>query len=345
MSEPREPLRHVVVAGGGQVGALAAIAVKRALPGCKVTVLGLSADPRAIADHSSTALPFTNELHERLGIAEEDLVRRAGASHRLVTRYLNWGGQRHQGIFAHGTNQDPALATAFARDWGAGPRNQTQSATVGSLAEALAETGRYCVPPRGRNTPLDGVMHAMRWNAPAYRQMLVETAQSLGIVHIQSQITGLEPDGQGGIAAIGVQGGEPIRPDLILDCSGPSAGLLGALPDARRVGWEGVLPVRRLIYLYPGEALIALEDRVTLLPQGWIAEIAGRDGLLTVMGVHEGVAEQAALNALRHEPAGALPLAPGRAEAAWIGNVVAMGDAAATFEPLAALNLDLAHRS
>jgi tryptophan halogenase len=39
-----------------------------------------------------------------------------------------------------------------------------------------------------------------------------------------------------------------------------------------------------------------------------------------------------------------VPLDPGRTGAAWIGNVVALGDAAATFEPLAWLNLDLAHR-
>ena len=39
-----------------------------------------------------------------------------------------------------------------------------------------------------------------------------------------------------------------------------------------------------------------------------------------------------------------MALDPGRTEQAWIGNVVALGDAAATFEPLAWLNLDLAHR-
>lgn len=344
MSEPREPLRHVVIAGGGQVGALAAIAVKRALPGCNVTVLGLRMDPSALADSASTALPFSNELHERLGIVEEDLVRRAGASHRLVTHYFGWGGQGQHGYFAHGAGHDPALANAFAREWGAGPRNQTREMPAGSLEQALATAGRFCVPPPGMQTPLQDLSYALRWNGPAYRQMLVEIAQSLGVVHVQAQQVALEPDGQGGIASIAIQGGELLRADLFVDCSGPSARLLSALPQYARESWENALPVRHLIHAHPGEAMIALEDRITLLPEGWVAEIAGRDGLQTVMGVREGVAEQAALAALRQEPAAVLPVSPGRARQAWIGNVIALGDAAATFEPLAALNLDLAHR-
>ena len=80
MSEPRELPRRIVVAGDGQVGVLAAIALRRALPGSDVIVIGTPPDPAALADRVPTALPFTNKLHDRLGIEEEDLVREAGAA-------------------------------------------------------------------------------------------------------------------------------------------------------------------------------------------------------------------------------------------------------------------------
>jgi tryptophan halogenase len=90
--------------------------------------------------------------------------------------------------------------------------------------------------------------------------------------------------------------------------------------------------------------MLALEDRSTLLPQGWRSELAGRDGLQVALGLKDGVAEADALRALGAEPAELVALSPGCAAAPWIGNVVALGDAAATFEPLGHLNLDLAHR-
>ncbi len=58
MSIPREPLRRIVIVGGGQVGVLAAIAMRRALPVCEVVLVGAAPSPASFADWSPTALPF-----------------------------------------------------------------------------------------------------------------------------------------------------------------------------------------------------------------------------------------------------------------------------------------------
>ena len=115
MSLSREPLQRIVVAGAGQVGVLAAIGVKRALPSCEVIVLGLPIDPGALADRAATALPFSNRLHDRLGIAEEEIVSRAQGSHRLITRYFGWGGGQ-AGAVPYGAMVDASLRTRFAQE-------------------------------------------------------------------------------------------------------------------------------------------------------------------------------------------------------------------------------------
>ena len=71
MSIAREPPRRLVVAGAGQMGALAAIALKRALPQSEVIVVGTPPDPSAFADRAPTALPFTNRLHDRLAYVRD----------------------------------------------------------------------------------------------------------------------------------------------------------------------------------------------------------------------------------------------------------------------------------
>src|SRR6187549_2886985 len=146
MSTARELPRRVIVVGAGQLGALAAIALRRALPQSEVLVVGTPPDPAAFADRAPTALPFTNRLHDRLGIVEDRLVREAGASHRLVVRYQGWGGEGQQGAAPYGATVDTRLKTRFARDWGGGPRNASTAAPPGSLGEVLAAENRFRPP-------------------------------------------------------------------------------------------------------------------------------------------------------------------------------------------------------
>lgn len=340
MSRARELPQRVVVAGDGPVGILAAVGLRRALPSTEVIIVGTPPDPAAFADRAPSALPFTNRLHDRLGISEDLLVREAGASHRLVVAYRGWGGAEHTGVAPYGAVIDPRLRTGFARAWGAGPRNASGPRPAGSLGEILAAEGRF--------QPLDNVSvtdadHALRWNMPAYRDALVAEATKLGIRHAPGAIAGVEPDGQGGLASVTVEGGA-ISADLFLDCTGPRADLLSRLPDARRGDWGTRLPIRSVLLGQPGEPVVSLADRILLHGPGWLSELAGRDGRQAVLALPENVSEQAALEALPTEPLSMIRLAPGCAEQPWLGNVVALGDAAAHFEPLAWLNLDLAHR-
>ncbi len=344
MSEPRELARRIVVAGDGQVGALAAIALKRALPACDVLVIGTPPDPAAIADRMPTALPFTNKLHDRLGIGEERLVREAGASHRLVVRYRGWGGPGQEGTAPYGAATDPRLRTGFARAWGIGPRNETAAAPPGSLAEILAAAERFEPPSGSEGSALAELDYALRWNVPAYRDVLVGEAQRIGVRHARGALLGLRPDDWGGIAAVVVDGMEAVEADLFVDCTGPASALLSALPGYVREDWSRALPIRALMFDQPREPVLTLEDRITLTPVGWLSELAGRDGRQAVLAMIQGTTREAAYAALPVEQMDVVPLAPGRAREAWCGNVVALGDAAAHFEPLGWFNLDLAHR-
>ena len=344
MSEPRELPRRVVVAGDGQLGVLAAIALRRALPSSDVVVVGTPPDPAAIADRVPTALPFTNKLHDRLGIDEDRLVREAGAGHRLVVRYRGWGGAGQEGVAAYGAVIDPRLRTGFARDWGGGPRGSATAAPPGSIAEVLAAEGRFAPPSGGADSPLADLDYALRWSVPAYRDLLIGEAQRLGVQYVRGAIGAAQPDGEGGIAAVAIEGAGPVEADLFVDCTGPDAVLLARLPEASRTAWNAHSPIRALLFGRPAEPVLALEDRIDRVEQGWLSQLAGRDGRQAMLALVDGVGEQAALAALSAEPLGLVPMDQGCAREPWLGNVVALGDAAAHFEPLAWLNLDLAHR-
>ena len=332
MSEAREPLRRVVVAGDGQVGVLAALAVKRALPSCDVAVLSTPPDPASFADRAGTALPFSNRLHARLGSAEEDIVRSAGGSYRLVTRLIGWGADGQAGCLAYGMVDGAAPGEDFGRRWGGGSRSDAASASPGSLAELLAANGRFAVPPDVAPSPLQGVDYAMRWNPGAYRELLVARAQAAGVQYVSAGLADAERAGSG-IATLVLGDGARLEADLFLDCTGPGALLASRLDAFEREDWSAHLPTRHVGFAQPGEPLLALEDRVQLTENGFVAQSAGRDALHVLQGFFGDAA-----------PEGCVPLVPGALAQGWIGNVVAIGDAAAQFEPLGDFHLDLAHR-
>lgn len=344
MSAPREPLRRILVAGGGQLGVLAAVALRRALPATEVVVIGTPPSPAAFADTSPSAMPFTNKLHDRLGIEEQAIITRAGGSYRLVTRYAGWDGSGQDSAVAYGEALDPALKTAFARDWGRVRLPGAGAPLVGSLAQVLAEAGRFAPPPPGEPTPLASVDYALRWNPAAYRTLLIAKAEALGVGYVPGSIDRVEAGEGDAIRAVGIAGQGVIEADLFIDCTGPQASLLAAHPRFAFADWSATLPTRHIYLAAPAAPVIALEDRLTLTAKGWLSEVAGRDALHRMLGTPAPI-PRAEAEALLGGPAeAAIALTPGRVAAPWIGNIIALGDAAARFEPLGPLHLDLAHR-
>ncbi|MGB3165553.1 MAG: tryptophan 7-halogenase, partial [Alteraurantiacibacter sp.] len=323
MSDAREALRRIAVVGDWQVGVLAAISLKRALPQAEVAVIAGAAPPDGFADRATTALPFTSRLHRRLGVDETDLVRCAGASHRLVTRLIGWGGAGQSGVFSHGGGE--RVEAGFGERWGGGSRSEAGAAAL-SFAEVLAQEGRFdpAAAPQ--------VEYGLRWNGKAYRAVLIDIAQRLGIAYVPHPVEAMESDSEGGAAAIALRGGQRVGADLFVDCCGT---LVSRLADMRVDDWSAYLPLPEIAYGETGPPIVALEDRAHMLDGGWMLEIAGRDGMQRITG---GAARLP--DAVRETVA----LSPGALAKPWRGNIVALGDAAARFEPLFALPLDLAHR-
>jgi tryptophan halogenase len=356
MSVPREPLRSIVVVGDGQLGALAALGLKKALPTASVTVVATPVDPANMADRAPSALPFTNQLHDKLGIDEEGILRRAGGSHRLITRFIGWGAapagsdQVQHGALTYGMTNDPSLKARFAKEWGGGSRSGTERGPLGeefagSLAEVLVHQRRFGIPPAGTPTPLAEVDYCLRWNPYAYRQLIIEAATKAGVEYLAAPILGAEPDGQGGLARIKVDGHPVLEADLFLDCSGPAAILRASLDEPEAEDWSDYLPIRKLAYAKPNQPIIELEDRVSLLePAGWASEFAGRNALQAMLALPAEVGDAQIEAMLGAVPSELIMISPGARTKPWMGNVIALGDAAAHFEPLGFLNLDLAHR-
>src|SRR3546814_1382575 len=87
-------------------------------------------------------------------------------------------------------------------------------------------------------SPLAEVDYALRWNAPAYRDLLIGIAAGLGVHHHPGPIAAVQADDKGGIAAVELVGAGALAADLFLDASGTAALLATGQPGRRWVDWR-----------------------------------------------------------------------------------------------------------
>jgi tryptophan 7-halogenase len=333
MSVARDLPVRIVVAGQGQVGLITAIALRKALPICEVIIVGTPLDASAIADSIGTSLPFTNNFHTQLQIQERNLIREVGASHRLVTRYFGWGGPDSEYTACYGYGFNPVKSSL--------DQNSSDSQKTGSttISELLAKENRFS----SETLPAE-FDYALRWNVEAYRNHLISHAMRIGVSYIESPILDITADDKGGILAVTLKNSVKITADFFFDCTGSSASLFSKVTTSSWIDWSDILPVRSLWRKNNGPVAISLEDRVTLTPIGLLSEMVGRDGISTILACPQGVDEASIHSVLGPDFHKISLLMPGRQSANWIGNVISLGDASARFEPLAGLNIDLAHR-
>lgn len=336
----RSALGNAIVVGGGQVALLAAVAIKRASPRTAVTLIATPVNPAALADAAHTTLPSLARLHARLGVDERGMLTRAGASHRLATLYHHWRKDDAAFSVAFGAVAPPS---AFRASWGMGVDAREDAA---GPAAALAAAQRFAAPSDDPASPLSDLDYALRFSPSAHARRLGSLAQHLGITTVGTRAVHVQRDDDGAIAGLVLNDGRTVAADLFVDASGPAAMLRS--PNAAVVSWRHFSPVDRLAVAAPGAPALSVTDTAHRQGTGYLLVSPGRDATRATVAYAATDMPDADAELMLARAGFAqdrtIDLAAGRAAEAWAGNVVAIGDAVATTEPLGDTNLHLAVR-
>lgn len=319
-----------MIAGGGLVGLSAATAFARALPDTRLTVIDTGPDPAALADLVPLSSPGIEHFHAAIGLEERDLVRDGIATHHLGTIFEHWSSSGAAWIHAFGKYGKPADGVPFDQVWfyarQAGEVGTYERYSVGAM---LARHGKFVHPTMDPNSLGSGFAYGLRLDPDRYRDRLKQQATASGVAFISGGVGRVEPK-DGGVAALLLTDGRRVEADLFVDCTGPSARLLAAIDDSFE-DWSAWIPFDRLaISSEPGVMIASPAIRVRALNNGWSAEWTLRGRKLCARLAIAGLGAS---------------IRPGRRLRPWIGNVLALGDAATAFDPLHGFNLDAAQRA
>lgn len=324
--QPERAIRSILVCGGGVVARSAALAFARALPMVKLSLLDLPVDPAALADRIPASLPSVGRFHAAARIDELELVRSGAAVHHLGTRFENWSANGETWIHAHGEYGIPTWPVPFRDLW---PRAR-RSGRAGpphrySAAGVMAEAGKFVHPQQDGPWPLSSYRYGLRLDPEAYRELLDRHCAEARVERVEGVFGAVERN-ETGAAAVLIDGGRRLEADLFVDCSGPGALLLSAVEPAFE-DWSALFPFARLRLDWAECAEPSPADMVAANADGWTwtGPLARRTLVATASADGEGVR-----------------LSYGRRPQPWVGNVLALGDAAATLDPLHGVNLHLA---
>ncbi|TPG42515.1 tryptophan 7-halogenase [Sphingomonas koreensis] len=350
MTGQSEPIRTVLVVGGGIVGWSAAAALRRKLPWLTVTIVPQPVPVSSLADTMPCALPSIMGFHADLGLSQQDAVLRTGSAYRLGTLFAGWSSKQPDYLHAYGTHGKPLGAISFHLHWA------RLAAGKGALpfdhhgpAAALARAGRFTAPSPAPDALFNGFEYGLQLDIGRYMEMMRAFALHCGVRERPGTVASVDLRPDGLIDRIALDYGASLSADLFVDCTGPAATLRGAI-DGARDDWSGQLPCDRLLLAEgPAPADLPLHDTVTATPAGWRWRAA-----TTARSLH-GICYASTFcddtNAARQLQAASgvdpsqppIAISPGTRPDPWRGNCVAVGDSATVIEPLEWSNLHLAH--
>ncbi|MFC5461442.1 tryptophan halogenase family protein [Massilia niabensis] len=347
-----EPLKDIVIVGGGTAGWMTAAALSTILNG-RYNIRLVESDEIGIVGVGEATIPMIQRFNRVLGIDEAEFMRATQGSFKLGVEFVNWGklGERYTHGFGR-IGQD--LATVPFEQYWQKMRRLGKAAPLEeySITRMAAKAGKF-MPPRHDvpNSPLRDIAYAYHFDASLYARFLRKLAESRGAIRIEGKILrATQRAGDGYIDAVELENGTRVSGELFIDCSGFRGLLIEQTLQTGYEDWSGWLPADRALAV-PCESVAAMTPftRATAHKSGWQWRIPlqHRTGNGHVYCSRYISDDEAASTLLANLDGKALAdprlikFQTGMRKQAWNRNVVAIGLAGGFLEPIESTSIHL----
>lgn len=343
-------IRSVAVVGRDASLWLTAAAVQRALGRTGVTVQAVDLGSLLAQVDAYAAIPSLAALHRVLGLEERLVLDVCQTVPMVGQRFSNWAKGGTPYMLAYDDEPPPGSDLSFVHYWAKGA---LEGLRVGleefSLGTACARLNSVPIPPP-EPQPLSA-SYGYHLDAPLYTELMRQFAMRLGVEAVEAGVASIETNGDR-VAGVDLADGRRIAADLYIDASGREARLISRLDGAEFESWSEWLPCDRMLAATaPRLPQLPAFSQISAFHGGWVglfplqnrtavtavynsdvaadAEVAELAGVIARMPV----SGEAVVSALR----------PGIQRRAWIGNCVAVGEAAIAVDPIDAVTLQVTH--
>lgn len=345
------PVRKVVIVGGGTAGWMAAAALSEFFRGLLEIEL-VESDDIGIVGVGEATIPQIRLFTGLLGIDEAEVLRRTQGTFKLGIQFCDWGKIGDVYMHAFGAIGQKLGGLDFHHYWLRGhAEGKAASLWKYSLNETAALANRFTHLDRIPDSRLDGLVYAYHFDASLFAGFLREYSEERGVRRTEGKVVdiGLRVD-DGHIDSVTLEGGKIISGDLFIDCTGFRGLLIEEALETGYEDWSLWLPCDSAIAV-PSESTGPLRPftRAKALQAGWQWRIplqhrTGNGHVFSSQYMSEDEATSILLNNIEGEPLAepkTLRFKTGRRKKFWNKNCVALGLASGFMEPLESTSIHL----
>jgi tryptophan halogenase len=347
----QNPIREILIVGGGTAGWMAAATLARLLPKDQARVRLIESEAIGIIGVGEATVPLMQIFNGMLGIDEREFVSETQGSFKLGIEFVDWGeiGNRHFHCF--GDYGEFIEGIAPHHYW----MKLNELGDPTPLADynfpiVLAKKNRFA-PSSTRGGEPQFYKYAYQFDASLYARYLRRYSEARGVERIEGRIVDVALRGEDGfVEALTTSDGRRLEADLYIDCSGFHGLLIEQSLGAGYEDWSKWLPCDRAVAV-PCESAgeITPYTRSTAREAGWQWRIplqhrTGNGYVYSSAYISDDEAADALLSNLDGKALAdprTLKFTGGHRRKFWSKNVVAMGLASGFLEPLESTSIML----
>jgi len=346
-----QPIRNVLIVGGGTAGWMAAAVLSRAF-GPTLDIMLVESEQIGIVGVGEATIPQIRLLNQYLGIDENEFLEQTQASFKLGIQFNGWHRPDSSYLHAFGEIGRGLGSVPFHHIWlraaSDGHNKQLWDYSLNSIA---ASQNRFARLGPADVDPLAGIHHAFHFDASLYAAYLRRLSQAQGVSRVEGRVTDVRLDSDSGhIRHVCLDDDRRLEADLFIDCSGFRGLLIEQALASGYEDWTELLPCDRALAV-PSEAGPVMRPftEATATRAGWQWRIplqhrVGNGHVYCSRFVSDDEAASILLKNLDgkalDEPR-QLRFFTGRRKHFWHRNCVALGLASGFMEPLESTSIHL----
>lgn len=348
----QQPIRNLVIVGGGTAGWMAAASFSRFLADKAIHITLIESTGIGTVGVGEATIPSIVQFNHSVGLDELEFIRATRASFKLGIQFEHWykQGEKFFHPFAdYGVNFG---GVEFQHYFYRLKKNYpAEDLHAYSIACQLAKHNRFAQPLENPANPLADYSYAYHFDATLYAGVLRELAVSRGVIHLDQTVKKVNlRESDGFIDSLLLDNGQTLAGDLFIDCTG-FKGLL--IEDALHTGYEDwqqwLLCDAAVAVQCENTAEPAPYTRVTALDAGWMWQIPlqhrmGNGYVFSSRFIDKDSATQTLLEKISGTPLTTpkpFTFKAGRRKKVWNKNCYALGLASGFLEPLESTSISL----
>lgn len=347
-----EPIRSIVIVGGGTAGWMAAASLQQHFINTPIRITTIESSKIDTVGVGEATIPTIRRFYQNLGMTDAEVLRATQGTCKLGIQFNDWHSPDSSFIHPFGLFGQDVRNIGFHHYW-LKMKQQGDSTPISeySLGASLALHNKFIFPSPKPASPMSVFDWALHFDATLFAALMRDYATSNGCAHVDAVITEVRQRPEDGfIESLQLDSGETIKGDLFIDCSG-FHGLL--IDKTLNVGYEDWSH-----WLFCDSACVVQSKnvdsptpytRVNARDAGWQWRIPlrSRTGNGYVYSSRF-ISDQVAEDTLTHNVEGELlaeprklSFTPGRRAQSWNKNCIALGLSSGFLEPLESTSIAL----